>query len=318
MFRMDPARLQQMLDELHQAARDHEAWQGKLLRNIVCRVPPGDDHLDPDGHRHCHFGQWYYGARQDELRVQPAFAAIEAEHLRLHRLAARVLHEAAASEPVSTQDYDELLAASARLRYEIDTLRHDLETALRNRDALTGVYGRIEILPALREALELERRGVQQSCVVFMDLDRFKEVNDRCGHLVGDQVLAGAARYVGTHLRSYDRLFRYGGDEFLILLPGVHIEGAHRLIDRLRAGLASAELAHTEDGEPLRITASFGVTPLEPDVVAEESIDRADKALLLAKSAGRNRVMRWDPTVTTAILQGAPRRAAGGGGAAGG
>ena len=317
MFRMDPALLQKMLDELHQAARDHEAWQDNLMRNIVCRVPPAADDLDPDGYRHCRFGEWYYGGSQEELRVQPAFVAIEAEHARLHGLAARVLREAAALAPVSTRDYDELLAGSARLRVEIDSLRHELESALRNRDALTGVYGRVEIVPALREALELGRRGVQQSCVAFMDLDRFKAVNDAHGHRAGDHVLARAAHYVGTHLRTYDRVFRYGGDEFLILLPGVHIEGAHRLIERLRAGLAATDLAATEAGEPLRLTASFGVTPLEPDLSVEESIDRADKALLLAKAAGRNRVTRWDPTVTTAALQGAPRRAAEAGSATG-
>ena len=313
MFRMDPAQLQKMLDELHQAARDHEAWQDNLLRNLVCHVPPAAGDLDPEGHRLCRFGQWYYGGSQEELRLQPAFVAIEGEHARLHRLAARVLRESATNAAISTGDYDELLAGSARLRVEIDSLRHELESALRNRDTLTGVYGRIEIVPALQEALEFGRRGVQQSCVAFMDLDRFKAVNDAHGHRVGDQVLATAAHYVGRHLRTYDKVFRYGGDEFLILLPGVHVDSAHRLIERLRAGLAATELATTETGERLRLTASFGVTPLEPDLSAEEAIDRADKALLLAKAAGRNRVIRWDPSVTTAALQGAPRRSAGAG-----
>lgn len=311
MLRTDPAQLQTMLDELHQAARDHEAWQDNLMRNIVCRVPPAADELDPDAHLRCRFGQWYYAQSQREFRSEPAFVAIEAEHAGLHGIAARVLRAAAAGVPVSTGDYDELLAGSARLRLKIDSLRHDLESALRNRDTLTGAYSRGEILPALRQALELDRRGVQQSCLVFMDLDRFKDVNDAHGHRVGDEVLTMAARYVGTHLRSYDRLFRYGGDEFLILLPGAHIEGAYRLIDRLRSGLEGAELGRGESGEPLRLTASFGVTPLEPDLSPEECVDRADKALLLAKAAGRNRVIRWDPAVTTAALQGAPRRAAG-------
>jgi len=310
MFRMDPAQLQQMLDELHQAAREHEAWQDNLVRSIVCRVPPASDDLDADAHVNCPFGQWYYGGSQRGFRSQPAFVAIEAEHARLHGLASRVLRDAAANVPISTSDYDELLAGSAQLRFQIDVLRRDLESALRNRDALTGVHGRVEIIPVLQEALDLGRRGLQQSCLAFMDIDRFKDVNDAHGHRLGDEVLKAAAHYVGTHLRSYDKLFRYGGDEFLILLPAVHIEGAHRLIDRLRAGLEASPLATSEAGEPLRVTASFGVTPLEPDLSPEESVDRADKALLLAKAAGRNRVIRWDPAVTTAALQGAPRRAA--------
>jgi diguanylate cyclase (GGDEF)-like protein len=136
-----------------------------------------------------------------------------------------------------------------------------------------------------------------------MDLDHFKEINDSHGHRVGDQVLAGAVQYVTAHLRSYDRVFRYGGDEFLILLPAAHVEVASRLIERLRSGLAATKLAADEAGRPLRMTASFGITPLEPDVSAEECIDRADKALLLAKAAGRNRVIRWDPSVTTSRLE---------------
>lgn len=302
MFRMDPPRLQQALDELEEATRDHEAWYRELIRSIVCRTsaPPGD--LDPERHRHCRFGEWYYGRAHEELREQRAYNAIEAEHKRLHRVAARVLRATAASEAISTDDYDELVSGSARLRLELDTLRHEIEAALHNRDPLTGALGRAEILPALREAAELARRGVQQACVAFMDLDHFKDINDRYGHRVGDDVLTGAVRYVAAHLRAYDRLFRYGGDEFLLLLPGVHVEVAHKLVDRLRAGLARTVLASTETGLPIRTTASFGITPLEPDLMAEESVDRADKALLVAKAAGRNRVIRWDPSVTTARL----------------
>jgi diguanylate cyclase (GGDEF)-like protein len=196
------------------------------------------------------------------------------------------------------------------LRLEVDSLRHEIEAALRNRDALTGAYGRVEILPALREAGELGRRNVQHSCIAFMDLDRFKEVNDAHGHRVGDAVLAGAVGFVAGHLRTYDKVFRYGGDEFLLLLPGAQVQVAYRLVERLRAGLEATVLASSEAGEPLRLTASFGVTPLEGDLTAEEAVDRADKALLLAKAAGRNRVIVWDPTVTTIRISSEAQEAA--------
>jgi len=305
MFRMDPPRLQQALDELEEATRDHEAWYRELMRSIVCRTAAPPDDLQSDRHRHCSFGEWYYGRAREELGEERAYGAIEAEHKRLHRLAARVLRTTAANETVSTDDYDELVAGSEKLRIEINTLRHQIEAALHNRDPLTGAFGRGEIFPTLREAIELARRGVQPACLAFMDIDHFKEINDRHGHRAGDNVLTGAVRYVAGHLRAYDRLFRYGGDEFLLLLPGVHIEVAHKLVDRLRAGLARSVFASTEAGLPIRATASFGVTPLEPDLTAEESVDRADKALLVAKAAGRNRVIRWDPSVTTARMEAA-------------
>jgi diguanylate cyclase (GGDEF)-like protein len=303
MLRLDPPRLQQSLDELQEATRDHEAWFGNLMRSLVCRVATGPGDVDPEGHRRCGFGRWYHGPGQQVLREQPSFVAIESEHVRLHRLAARVLSEAANGSDVRTSDYDELVACGSQLRLELETLRHEIETALRDRDAVTGAFGRVEILPALREAGELVRREVQQVCIAFMDLDHFKEVNDVHGHRLGDQVLAGTVQYLTAHLRSYDRVFRYGGDEFLILLPAADIEVASKLIERLRAGLAATTLAVDEAGRSLRMTASFGITPLEPDVSAEESVDRADKALLLAKAAGRNRVIRWDPSVTTARLE---------------
>lgn len=302
MHRLDPLRLQQALDELQDATRDHEAWFGDLMRSLVCRVEARADDLDPEGHQRCRFGRWYHGSGQQVLREQPSFAAIETEHARLHALAARVLGEAATGGRVPTSTYDEIVACDTQLRLELESLRREIETALRDRDVVTGAYGRVEILPALREAGELVRREVQQVCIAFMDLDHFKDVNDAHGHRLGDQVLAGSVQFVTAHLRSYDRVFRYGGDEFLILLPAAHIEVAHRLIERLRAGLAVTTLALDEAGRPLRTTASFGLTPLEPDVGPEESMDRADKALLLAKSAGRNRVIRWDPSVTTARL----------------
>jgi diguanylate cyclase (GGDEF)-like protein len=291
-----------LLDELEQATRDHEAWYRDLLRSIVCHTSAPTIELEPDRHRHCCFGEWYYGNGRTELHEERAFGAIEAEHKHLHRVAARVLRATAADETVSTDDYDELVAGRERLRNEIDALRQQIEAALRNRDPLTGALNRGEILPKLRDATELARRGVQHSCLAFMDIDHFKDINDRYGHRAGDDVLTGTVRYVASHMRPYDRLFRYGGDEFLLLLPGVHVEVAEKLVDRLRAGLARIVLTSNDAGFPIRVTASFGVTPLEPDLTAEESVDRADKALLMAKSAGRNRVIRWDPSVTTARL----------------
>jgi diguanylate cyclase (GGDEF)-like protein len=157
-------------------------------------------------------------------------------------------------------------------------------------------------LPALREARELGIRGVQASCIAFMDLDGFKAVNDTFGHGLGDQVLAQAARCIIEHLRAYDRVFRYGGDEFLLLLPGARPEAAWQLVDRIRQRLAETTLGLSPEGQAIRLTASFGITSLEPDLNVEECITRADKALLLAKAAGRNRVVCWDPAVTTGTI----------------
>jgi diguanylate cyclase (GGDEF)-like protein len=115
-------------------------------------------------------------------------------------------------------------------------------------------------------------------------------------------VLAAAAKCVTDHLRRYDKVFRYGGDEFLLLLPGTTPEEAWQLVERIRDGLARTQLGQTVAGEPIYLTASFGITPVATDLEVEECIARADKALLLAKAAGRNRSVCWDPATSTGTL----------------
>jgi diguanylate cyclase len=299
MLKMDPVGLRNALEQLEQATRDHVEWHENLLRALVCRLPFALKDLEERAHLDCLFGRWYYERAPAELSGQPAFTAIGTEHERLHRIAAQLLRDVAADAPIVRDDFEDLVAGIARLRLELDSLRHEIQAALRNRDVLTGAYGRAEMLPDLREWRELARRGVQQCCIVFMDLDHLKEINDTYGHPVGDEVLAGAVRYLTQYLRPYDKVFRYGGDEFLVSLPGADLAIGQTVITRVRKGLASRPLLAGSGGIALHVTASFGLALLDPDVTVEDSIERADQALLLAKTAGRNRAISWDTAVTT-------------------
>lgn len=312
MFKMDPTALRRTLEQLEKAQHDHDAWSEDLIGRLLCRQPPDPRELHEDMHRHCGFGQWYYGEAHPELREQPVFIAIEAEHRRLHAIAARLFRGTTGNATIARPDYDELVAAGAGLRLELDSLRHEIQAALHGRDVLTGAYDRAELLPELREWRELVRRGVQRCCIAFMDLDRFKDINDSFGHRVGDQVLAGAVRCVAEHLRPYDKVFRYGGDEFLLSLPAADLAMGEGVTQRIRQTLATTPFASGAEGATISTTASFGLAPLDPDASVEESIDRADTALLMAKSEGRNRCCSWDPEVMTQRTQ---RRLKEGGGA---
>jgi len=212
----------------------------------------------------------------------------------MHHLAAQLLETAANRANVSSDSYDAFANALDRLRLQLHTLRQEVENALYQRDPLTGAEGRVGMLTRLRETRELVRRGVQPCTIAVMDLDSFKAINDAHGHVVGDQVLAGAVVHIRDHLRKYDQVFRYGGEEFLLLLANAELPSATSVVERIRDSVASHALAH-DAGREVFVTASFGMASLDPEVPIEESIDRADKALYAAKAAGRNCVRHWTP-----------------------
>ena len=302
MPRKVPIDLRATLEQLERVHRDHAEWRDGLLRSIACRLRPDASAYRPDAYLHCRFGRWLYAEAADVLRERPAFALLEVPHREAHRAAARLLAQSADGGPAAPEDFDRLLAASGQLGEALGHLRREIEDAFGRRDPLTGAHGRVELLPELDEWRGLARRRVEPTCIVFMDVDHLKEINDRHGHAVGDKVLAGAVRYVEEHLRPYDRIFRYGGDEFVISLPGTGVADALHLVERIRDGLARLAFVTSVDGEEIRATASFGVALLDAETRVEQSIDRADKALLQAKAAGRNRVVGWEPSITTGTL----------------
>jgi diguanylate cyclase (GGDEF)-like protein len=154
-------------------------------------------------------------------------------------------------------------------------------------------------MPALEELQCLTRNGGTPCSLVFVDVDHLKTINDVHGHALGDAVLAGLVRHLDAHLRPHDKVFRYGGDEFLLALPGADIPVAQSVVNRVCRSLAADLRVTGIDGERLQVTASFGLALLDPDVDVSVSIGRADQALLLAKTAGRNRSIAWDETVQT-------------------
>lgn len=158
-------------------------------------------------------------------------------------------------------------------------------------DTLTGVLNRRSFLDAARREFSRARRsGVPLSCAM-MDLDHFKQVNDTYGHIVGDMVLSSVARLVTARLREADLFCRYGGEEFVLLLPDTDLAGAATLAESLRSSLSGLRLEL--ESTCIFVTASFGVAEILPETKTfEDLLVRADQALYLAKEQGRNRVCR--------------------------
>jgi diguanylate cyclase (GGDEF)-like protein len=156
-------------------------------------------------------------------------------------------------------------------------------------DALTGVYNRRFVLEQLQRLVKMARRYDQPFGVVLLDVDHFKRVNDRRGHAAGDEVLQTVCAVTRRCIRDVDVLGRYGGEEFLVLLPNADREEAVAVAERIRGAVRAARAPVA--GDPLRVTVSLGVSVPAPGVEdAASLIAAADAALYAAKRGGRNRV----------------------------
>lgn len=153
-------------------------------------------------------------------------------------------------------------------------------------DSLTRIPNRRALDQDLNKTCHLANRHGQAHSLILVDLDHFKAVNDTCGHLAGDQLLQLTADTLRRSLRNSDSVYRYGGEEFAVLLPHTTISSAREVAERIR--LAVANLTLDRPAAPLKITASCGVAAYLAGDTPEQWVARADEALYRAKKAGRN------------------------------
>lgn len=181
-----------------------------------------------------------------------------------------------------------LVAARTReLSWVNEQLQRQLEDnrVLAERDALTLVANRYRLEKVLRQECERSRRFRQPLSLVVIDLDDFKLINDRYGHVRGDRVLLQVVECIKTCLRSQDLLARWGGDEFMIVMPH-----STQALARERAECILQQLSQLPAVGEYRLTASFGVAEWANEELPEQLVNRADQALYSAKAAGKNRV----------------------------
>ncbi len=212
----------------------------------------------------------------------------------MHTLATQLLQDNVNNLPISTYDYDKFANSVERLQLEINSLRRELEASIYTRDPLTGAINSTDMLPVLRELYDLNKQRKLNCALIMVDLDKFKQINDTHGHASGDDVLANTARYLMHSVRGYDKVFRYGGEEFLICLTNVDPITAYDKTEELRKGLAALKI-DIGNGKNINITASFGIMMIDNNLTLEENMDRADKAMYNAKNAGRNCVVILEP-----------------------
>ena len=233
--------------------------------------------------------------------------AISNKHLERHmktlsvsKTTSEVLH--IASEIISetrnfvdeTKKFEATLSTSSHV---IQTLKHELDDARRqaSKDALTGLNNRRMFDKVLSTAIDSSSNEQEPFCLLLLDIDKFKEINDNYGHLVGDKVLIGLSSVLKKHMRGSDYLCRYGGEEFAVVMTETLITGAFSVAENLRKSIESLRLKHVKTGEKIgKVTISIGVACYRNGESAVEVIDRCDTAMYRAKALGRNRTVIAD------------------------
>ena len=189
--------------------------------------------------------------------------------------------------PVYSDKYPDQIIGILGISTDITFQKTLEEKALKlaKTDVLTGLANRLELDSVLSQEIEKCRRFQRPLCIIMIDLDHFKQVNDICGHLTGDKCLIKVAQVLKRHSRVVDTVGRWGGEEFIIICPETDLDGTLRLAEKCRHLIEETMFPDVN-----HITASLGVNAFIDGDTLESLINRADQALYKAKASGRNRV----------------------------
>ncbi|OWW22930.1 diguanylate cyclase [Noviherbaspirillum denitrificans] len=178
----------------------------------------------------------------------------------------------------------------ARISDRYQSMMRDLNEALKDastKDALTGIGNRRMLMESLKAETARAERLERPLTIVLIDVDRFKSVNDLYGHEAGDKVLVRIANAIRSGVRDYDLCGRWGGEEFMVIMPEVPADEGAVVVERMREAIAGIDMV--ADDKSVQISASFGIAERRPGERISDTINRADAALFDAKRNGRNR-----------------------------
>ncbi len=206
--------------------------------------------------------------------------------------------------PVDANEFGARVKTQLRCKRYADTLRQSLDSSFEMSvtDQLTGLHNRRFMQARLEDALARLEHGVEPASVMIADVDYFKRVNDQWGHDAGDKVLQEIARRLKANMRAIDVTCRYGGEEFVVVMPGADIDAALQAAERLRVSIEAKPFDLGNGLGSLPITLSAGVTELVHGDTHESALIRTDQALYKAKNAGRNCVqfIKFSPAQSAA------------------
>jgi diguanylate cyclase (GGDEF)-like protein len=289
---LDRDKTQKLTEDLEKAIAAHLGWFKQFSRRMVCGEALDASEAAEDAYLKSPFGQWYYRDSPHPLAEHIIFQDMAEIQQAMHRCAGRAIMAIRSGQRPTPEQHDHCIDLALKLNNKLRHLQLEIIGDLLATDPLTGCYSRRGMIGRLQAEQERAQR-IQRPCsLCLVDFDHFKRINDKLGHPAGDAVLKQGMRFVAGVLRKYDIVFRYGGEEFLLCLPGTPLNDAAQVVERIRAGLERLPIA-LPGRHKLNVTASFGLAEIRPDKPVEDSIAHADDALLAAKQSGRNRVEVW-------------------------
>jgi len=278
-----------VINQVNQAERNHIKWLAKLHEHLICDGSLPENVCENDAHHHCQFGLWYYNETTGLIKNTQSYKELGRIHKEMHVSARQLVHSWHEYQKVDLSEYRDFIKKQHILLQHLSKVRENLNLTLMSYDNLTGALRRDPFMLLFEKEMNQGKRSGVSFCIVMIDLDYFKKVNDSYGHLVGDKVLQKTALTISQELRTYDSLCRYGGEEFIVLLPDTTIDEAKLVIERIRENVEQ-QIVQTVDGQKIQMTISAGITVVDSNNTLNSNIDLADKALYCAKSEGRNKV----------------------------
>ena len=281
--------LENFIIELDAAVEAHMSWTRRVMRCAVLHTSPGEDVLSPSAHTLCRFGRWFMSKQSDFEKMslqntQRLIAVHQSMHDAIRSICANVL----AGRPVQSAHLDvfeqtqtELIELLAEFKTQF------LATAVRH-DPLTGLPLRYGLEQEFIQLQKLCRRNKLLLYVVMIDVDHFKLVNDNYGHSVGDIALRHLADTIKRNIRPGEPLYRFGGEEFLLLMQTQSREEAATAVNRLINVVRGAPVLIPQN-KSLVMTITIGLSLAGQDEKLDSVIERADRALFEGKRAGRDR-----------------------------